>query len=41
VVAVSFGEVMTRTYFESQGKVPYTVRNRLNLETTPRRSKAA
>jgi glycosyltransferase involved in cell wall biosynthesis len=35
------GEVMTRTYFESQGKVPYTVRNRLNLETTPRRSKAA
>lgn len=26
------GEVMTRTYFESQGKSSYTVRNTLNLE---------
>jgi glycosyltransferase involved in cell wall biosynthesis len=26
------GEVLTRTYFESQGKTPYTVQNTLNLE---------
>jgi len=25
------GEILTRTYFESQGKVAYTVRNTLNL----------
>ena len=26
------GEMMTRTYFESQGKTAYTVRATLNLE---------
>jgi glycosyltransferase involved in cell wall biosynthesis len=34
------GEVMTRTYFESQGKTAYTVRNTLNLETTGQRRAA-
>jgi glycosyltransferase involved in cell wall biosynthesis len=34
------GEVLSRTYFESQGKSAYTVRTTLNLEE-PRRSKAA
>jgi hypothetical protein len=26
------GELLTRTYFESQGKTPYTVQSTLNLE---------
>jgi glycosyltransferase involved in cell wall biosynthesis len=34
------GEVMTRTYFESQGKTPYAVQATLNL-TTPVERKAA
>jgi len=34
------GEVMTRTYFESQGKTPYAVQTTLNL-TTPAERKAA
>jgi glycosyltransferase involved in cell wall biosynthesis len=34
------GEVMTRTYFESQGKTPYAVQATLNL-TTPGERKAA
>jgi glycosyltransferase involved in cell wall biosynthesis len=34
------GEVLTRTYFESQGKPAYTVRTTLNLEQ-PERRKAA
>jgi hypothetical protein len=34
------GEVLTRTYFESQGKPPYTVRNTLNLDP-PKKRKAA
>jgi glycosyltransferase involved in cell wall biosynthesis len=34
------GEVLTRTYFESQGKVPYSVRATRNLDGT-RRPKAA
>ncbi|MBV9122037.1 MAG: glycosyltransferase family 2 protein [Planctomycetes bacterium] len=34
------GEVLSRTYFESQGKTSYTVRTTLNLEQ-PRRRKAA
>jgi len=34
------GELLTRTYFESQGKSPYTVRNTLNLER-PTHRKAA
>lgn len=34
------GEVLTRTYFESQGKTVYTVRGTLNLEE-PRKRKAA
>lgn len=29
------GEVLTRVYFESQGKRPYTVRERRNLDGTP------
>jgi glycosyltransferase involved in cell wall biosynthesis len=46
VVGVQFlsmgliGELMTRTYFESQGKRAYTVRNTLNLDETPRRHAA-
>jgi hypothetical protein len=28
------GELLTRTYFESQGKVPYTVRTTLNVDPT-------
>jgi glycosyltransferase involved in cell wall biosynthesis len=35
------GEVVTRTYFESQGKTSYTVQNTLNLDEMPRRRKAA
>ena len=37
------GEVTVRTYFESQGKPPYAVRERRNLDTTPakERRKAA
>ena len=34
------GEVMTRTYFESQGKTAYTVRCTLNLEDSPKRKAA-
>src|SRR5262249_374875 len=46
VVGVQFlsmgllGEVLTRTYFESQGKSPYAVRTTLNLEQSPRRRAA-
>jgi len=46
VVGVQFlsmgliGELMTRTYFESQGKRAYAVRNTLNLDETPRRQAA-
>lgn len=35
------GEVVTRTYFESQGKTSYTVKNTLNLEETPQLRRAA
>jgi glycosyltransferase involved in cell wall biosynthesis len=34
------GELLTRTYFESQGKTPYTVRTALNLEQPVRRHAA-
>jgi glycosyltransferase involved in cell wall biosynthesis len=34
------GEVLTRTYFESQGKTAYTVRSTLNLEV-PKKRRAA
>ena len=34
------GELLTRTYFESQGKAPYTVRATLNLEA-PKNKRAA
>jgi glycosyltransferase involved in cell wall biosynthesis len=34
------GEMMTRTYFESQGKAAYTVRTTLNLEGSGRREAA-
>jgi glycosyltransferase involved in cell wall biosynthesis len=34
------GEVMTRTYFESQGKTAYTVRSTLNLEPASNRRAA-
>ena len=34
------GEVLTRTYFESQGKTPYAVRTTLNLEQPSRRRAA-
>jgi glycosyltransferase involved in cell wall biosynthesis len=34
------GEMMTRTYFESQGKAAYTVRTTLNLEGAGRREAA-
>jgi glycosyltransferase involved in cell wall biosynthesis len=34
------GEIMTRTYFESQGKSAYTVRTTLNLEDAKRRKAA-
>jgi glycosyltransferase involved in cell wall biosynthesis len=34
------GEMMTRTYFESQGKAAYTVRTTLNLEDTNHRKAA-
>jgi len=46
VVGVQFlsmgliGELMTRTYFESQGKRAYAVRNTLNIAETPRRQAA-
>jgi glycosyltransferase involved in cell wall biosynthesis len=35
------GEVLTRTYFESQGKTAYVVRSTLNLDAAPSRSRAA
>jgi glycosyltransferase involved in cell wall biosynthesis len=34
------GEMMTRTYFESQGKAAYTVRTTLNLQRSERRKAA-
>ncbi len=34
------GEVMTRTYFESQGKTPYTVQTTLNLDERAERKAA-
>jgi hypothetical protein len=34
------GELMTRTYFESQGKTPYMVRSSLNL-APPAQKRAA
>jgi glycosyltransferase involved in cell wall biosynthesis len=34
------GEVLTRTYFESQGKSAYTVRATLNVDSEPRRRAA-
>src|SRR5262249_3030597 len=34
------GEVLTRTYFESQGKTAYTVRSTVNLGEPPRRKAA-
>jgi glycosyltransferase involved in cell wall biosynthesis len=34
------GELLTRTYFESQGKAPYAVRGTLNLEAPARRRAA-
>jgi hypothetical protein len=34
------GELVTRTYFESQGKRAYTVRDTLNMDATPRRRAA-
>jgi hypothetical protein len=34
------GEMMTRTYFESQGKAAYTVRTKLNLEKPEKRRAA-
>jgi glycosyltransferase involved in cell wall biosynthesis len=34
------GELLTRTYFESQGKTPYAVRNTLNLDAPPQRRAA-
>jgi len=35
------GELVTRTYFESQGKKSYTVRSTLNLDATTDRKRAA
>jgi hypothetical protein len=32
------GEVLTRTYFESQGKSAYTVRSTLNLDQPARKA---
>jgi hypothetical protein len=34
------GELMTRTYFESQGKPPYAVRQTVNLEAPVKRRAA-
>jgi hypothetical protein len=34
------GELLTRTYFESQGKTPYAVRNTLNLDAPAQRRAA-
>jgi hypothetical protein len=34
------GEVLSRTYFESQGKTPYGVRATLNLDKPPERKAA-
>jgi hypothetical protein len=34
------GELLTRTYFESQGKTPYTVRTTLNLDAPVQRRAA-
>ena len=34
------GELLTRTYFESQGKAPYAVRTTLNLDAPARRRAA-
>ena len=35
------GELLARTYFESQGKSAYTVRTTLNLEPLAERRRAA
>jgi hypothetical protein len=35
------GEVLSRTYFESQGKAPYSVRTTRNLGAAPPKQKAA
>jgi hypothetical protein len=35
------GELLSRTYFESQGKSAYVVRGTLNLEKEPERRQAA
>ena len=35
------GEVLARTYFESQGKTPYAVRTTRNLGTAPSKHRAA
>ena len=35
------GELLTRTYFESQGKTAYVVRATLNLEPPAERRRAA
>ena len=35
------GEVLSRTYFESQGKTPYAVRTTRNLGTAPPAQRAA
>jgi hypothetical protein len=32
------GEVLSRTYFESQGKSPYSVRTTRNLDRAPKRA---
>ena len=34
------GEMLTRTYFESQGKTPYAVRNTVNLDAPVQRRAA-
>ena len=34
------GELLTRTYFESQGKTPYAVRNTVNLDAPVQRRAA-
>ncbi|MBY0230545.1 MAG: glycosyltransferase, partial [Gemmataceae bacterium] len=35
------GELMARTYFESQGKPAYSIRKTLNLSSPPQRRQAA
>jgi hypothetical protein len=32
------GEVLARTYFESQGKAPYSVRTTRNVDRAPKRA---